>query len=185
MCRTVAALCGGLVPSACTDSRTHSIWVAGYRHRDKGEPAVFKLESAASSELSASCRALAMQVALRTCRAADFSAAIEASGCPRESLSTCSHGAGSSGDSWEWLVGVGSDAPCSVVDVSDESAHVLGFFGSEKDDNTCSWDIVCAGLVATALPEELSCAFLDRSELEFIGVDRSPMSLHGTSNEQL
>lgn len=173
---------------ACTKIRLTQSAVAGYRHQDKGEPAIFQLDSAASSELSTSCRALAMQVALRTCSSADLSAAVGASGCSSKGPQPCSQledGTDGSGNTWEWLVGVVSDAPCSAVDVSDDNADVLGFFGRQEDDNTWSWDVVCAGLVASALPEQLVCACEDRSELELIGGHVPPVSSRGTSHEEL
>lgn len=173
--------CYTLLLCAYSKTQARSIrCVAGYRHQDKGEPAVFKLDSAASAELSITCRALAMQVALRACGAADFCAAVRASECSRNNPTSCVHGSNSLRHSWEWLVGAVPEAQCFAVDVSDDTAHVLEFFGREKDDCTCSWNDVCLGLVGTAEMQELRYASEDRSELELEGRDGA--SLCGTSS---
>lgn len=102
-----------------------------------------------------------MQVALRTCADADFAAALSAAKDSSEGLrppQECSN------TTWEWLTGADPVVPCSVVDVSTDTADVVNYFGRwEQDDCTLSWSSVCQGLLARASSEELDRAAVDRN----------------------
>jgi hypothetical protein len=108
---------------------------------------VFQLNSAASTELSKSCRALAMRVALRMCR--DDCATAQATECPTQDLAPHA----GDGDTWEWLVRA-SEVPSTLLDVSDNAAHALSFFGRKDYDCIVSWHSVCQVLVKRANVED-------------------------------
>jgi hypothetical protein len=113
-----------------------------------------------------------MQVALKTCRNVDLHKAETAAECLSNDATHWSCN-GSDRHSWTWLVGV-SEASCSVVDVSDNSAHVLEFFGRwEPDGCTLPWKAVCRGLLGSAGAEELKHASHERSKQSVEGRDET------------
>jgi hypothetical protein len=61
------------------------------------------------------------------------------------------------GNTWEWLVRA-SELPATLLDVSDNTAQALSFFGQGDYDRALSWHSVCQFLVATAHVKELRCA---------------------------